>query len=163
MSDALIFGCGNEDRGDDGAGLLVARRLRELGIDAREHQGEILSLMDDWRGAPEVVIIDAMRSGGAPGTIAVWNVPEDPLPRNSFRCSTHALGVADAVELARTLDWLPARLMIYGIEGRQFHRGGTISTEVADALERLVDELGRKHGGLLKKAVRIPLPVVAAR
>jgi hydrogenase maturation protease len=163
VSDVLIFGCGNEDRGDDGAGLLVARRLRELGIDAREHQGDMLSLMDDWRGAAEVVVIDAMRSGAAPGTVAVWNVPEDPLPRNSFRCSTHALGVADAVELARTLDGLPAKLMIYGIEGRQFHRGGPISVEVAQAIERLAGELERKHGGMLKKARRIALPVVAAR
>jgi hydrogenase maturation protease len=163
VSDVLIFGCGNEDRGDDGAGLLVARRLRELGIDAHEHQGDMLSLIDDWRGAQEVVIIDAMKSGAAPGTIAVWNVPGDPLPRNSFRCSTHALGVADAVELARTLDGLPAKLIIYGIEGTQFHRGGTISTEVARAIERLAGELERKHGGMLKRADRIPLPVVAAR
>jgi len=140
----LIFGCGNEDRGDDAAGLLVARRLRELGIDAREHQGDMLSLMDAWRSASEVVIIDAMMSGEAPGTIAVWNVPDDRLPRDAFQCSTHALGVADAVELARALDGLPAKLVIYGIEGTRFDPGGTISAEVAKAVERLALELIEK-------------------
>jgi hydrogenase maturation protease len=143
----LIFGCGNEDRGDDGAGLMVARRLRALGIDAHNHQGDMLSLMDAWRGAAEVVIIDAMVSGRAPGTIAVWNVPGDALPRDAFRCSTHALGVADAVELARTLGGLPAKLMIYGIEGTRFGRGGTISAEVAEAAERLAMELSSKFKG----------------
>ena len=30
----LIIGCGNRTRGDDGAGVLVAERLRKLGIEA---------------------------------------------------------------------------------------------------------------------------------
>ncbi len=148
MSDPpLIFGCGNEDRGDDGAGLLVARRLRELGMDAHESQGDMLSLIDAWRGAAEVVIVDAMVSGGAPGSIAVWNVPGNPLPRDAFRCSTHALGVTDAVELARTLGGLPSKLTIYGIEGVQFDCGGTMSAEVATAAERLAVDLRRELTG----------------
>ena len=31
----LVIGCGNLDRGDDGAGVRVAERLRKLGFDAR--------------------------------------------------------------------------------------------------------------------------------
>jgi len=40
-----IIGCGNLDRGDDAAGLLVARRLRALGVEAAEHSGEGLTLL----------------------------------------------------------------------------------------------------------------------
>ncbi len=43
----MIIGCGNSDRSDDAAGLLVARRLRELGIDARELSGDMLGLLDE--------------------------------------------------------------------------------------------------------------------
>ena len=36
----LILGCGNPDRSDDAAGVLVVRRLRELGIHADEFGGD---------------------------------------------------------------------------------------------------------------------------
>ena len=39
------------------------------------------------------------------------------LPMGQFRCSTHALGVAEAIELARALDRLPRKLIVFGIEG----------------------------------------------
>jgi hydrogenase maturation protease len=106
----LILGCGNAARADDVAGLLVARRLQDLGIDAREHKGEMLSLIDAWFY---------------------------PLPPGRFRRSTHSLGIAEAVELARALDRLPPRLTLYGIEGTCFDQGGHPSPEAVEAVERL--------------------------
>ncbi len=136
----LIVGCGNVDRSDDAAGLLVARRLSELGVDAREHPGEMLTLMDAWNGVADVILIDAVMSGAAPGAITRWDGAA-PLPREPFRCSTHALGVAEAVELARALGRLPPKLILYGIEARKFDRGGSVSAEVADAVERLAQDI----------------------
>jgi len=46
----LILGCGNPDRSDDAAGILVARRLRELGIPAEEFIGDAPELIDAWSG-----------------------------------------------------------------------------------------------------------------
>ena len=137
----LILGCGNPDRSDDAAGLLVARRLRQLGIDAHEHGGEMLSLIEAWRGAADVILIDAIASGARPGTIKVWNARNSPLPLEPFRCSTHAFGVAEAVELARVLDRLPCRLTIYGIEATKFESGGSPSSAVADGVERLAQDI----------------------
>jgi hydrogenase maturation protease len=137
----LILGCGNPDRSDDAAGLLAARRLRELGVDARELSGETLALMEAWSGSAEVILIDAVASGAAPGTVTVWDAQATPLSPGRFRCSTHALGVAEAVELARVLDRLPPSLIIYGIEGGSFDPGGLVSSEVADAVERLAQEI----------------------
>ena len=113
----LILGCGNPDRADDAAGLLVARRLRELGTQARELGGEALELIDAWSGEADVIIVDAVKSGAPPGTITVWDARTSPLPACQFRCSTHALGVAEAIELARALDRLPSKLIVVGIEG----------------------------------------------
>lgn len=136
----LILGCGNPDRSDDAAGLLVVQRLCQLGVEAREHPGEMLALMDAWSGAPEVILIDAVVSGAAPGEIRRWDGAA-PLPREPFRCSTHALGVAEAVELGRALDRLPPKLILYGIEAMKFDRGGPVSPEVADAVERLAKDI----------------------
>ena len=143
----LILGCGNADRSDDAAGLLVVERLRELGIDARQHAGDTLGLIEAWSGASEVLVIDTIVSGAAPGTIIVWNAGDDPLPAGEFRCSTHDLGVAEAVELARVLGRLPAKLTIYGIEGARFDRGGLPCPEVIEAVERLAQQVAREVMG----------------
>ncbi len=136
----LIAGCGNVDRCDDGAGVLVARRLREFGIDAREHGGEGLSLLESFTGCDRVVLVDATVSGQAPGTITLWDQDSGPLPAVQLRTSSHAFGVAEAVELARALGRLPASVTLYGIEAGRFDIGGSPSPEVLEA----VDEVARR-------------------
>ena len=140
----LILGCGNPDRSDDAAGLLVVRKLRKLGIEAREHPGDALALIEAWSGAKDVVVIDTTVSGGTSGRIRCWDGGQVHFAAGEFRCSSHALGVADAVELARALDRLPAKLTIYGIEGKRFDRGGPPSLEVIEAADRLAEEIARK-------------------
>jgi len=140
----LILGCGNRDRADDAAGLLVAARLRELGIDARARGGDMLALIDEWSSEQEVIIVDAVISGRAPGAITIWDVGQAALPSVCFSCSTHALGVAEAVELARALERLPHELTICGIEAINFAVDGALSPEVAAAVERLAQDLAAK-------------------
>lgn len=135
-----IIGCGNLDRGDDAAGLLVARRLRNLGFERTgaeivEQTGDILGLIDTWPRYEQVVIVDASAPNDVPGKIRVWNPSIEPLPKDSFHCSSHALGVREAVELARTMNCLPQRLSIVCIEGKQFTLGAPLSPEVERAVE----------------------------
>ncbi len=124
----LILGCGNRERSDDAAGLLVPG--------CRPVQNP-LDLMEEWQGHDDVVVVDAVVSGAPPGTIIEWDAISCPLRAVEFRCSTHGFGVAEAVELARALGRLPAKLTIFGIEGRDFTPGGAPSVEVLEAVERL--------------------------
>src|ERR1039458_5833058 len=62
----LIIGCGNRERSDDGAGILVAERLRELGIEADTRIGDAADLIEAWKGADDVILVDAVVTG-APG------------------------------------------------------------------------------------------------
>ena len=143
----LILGCGNPDRSDDAAGVLVARRLQERGIVAQEFPGDPLALIEAWNGSREVILIDTVVSGAAAGAITVWDAEKTPLPPEQFCCSTHAFGVAEAVEIARALGRLPSKLLIYGIEGIRFELGGSRSPEVAGAVERLAQEIARVAQG----------------
>src|SRR5262245_11420284 len=98
----LIIGIGAEYRGDDAAGLIVARRLKERlsgSAIVLEQSGEGVALMEAWRGAETVIIIDATLSGAAPGTIRQFDASAQPIPKISFRCSTHAFSLAEAIEL----------------------------------------------------------------
>jgi hydrogenase maturation protease len=133
----LIIGIGNEYRGDDAAGLIVARRLKEGLTDSAiviEQGGDGAALMEAWRGAETVIIIDAVMSGAAPGTIHRFDANAQPLPKDAFRLSTHAFGVAEAIELARALGELPRGLIVYGIEGKNFTAGVGLSSEIENAV-----------------------------
>ncbi|NND02191.1 MAG: hydrogenase maturation protease [Acidimicrobiia bacterium] len=134
----IVIGVGNPFRSDDAAGLEVARRLSN--VTAYESSLGGFELMDLWQGAEEVVIVDAMHSKSAPGTIRVYNPLEQPLPAATF-ASSHAIGVAETIEMARRLDRLPASLSVYGIEAENLTSGTDVSPAVAAAVDRVVEEL----------------------
>jgi hydrogenase maturation protease len=136
----LIIGCGNRQRGDDAAGIFAAERLRALGIPAEICSGESSELMELWSNVDDVIVIDAVVTDSTPGAVHLW-VAQRPLHYGKASGSTHGLGVAEAIELARALDCLPQRLRIYGIEGRQFEIGSKVSPEVVRAVEEIVQRI----------------------
>ena len=149
--EALLIGIGNEYRSDDAVGLIVARRVREKTLDqvcVREASGEGAALMEAWKAAQTVILIDAVCSGAEAGAVHQFEAQNQPAPAGFFHCSTHAFSVAEAIELARALNRLPPRLIVYGIEGRNFEAGVGLSPEVDEAAQRVVDrilqDLGRK-------------------
>jgi hydrogenase maturation protease len=139
----LVVGVGNAWRRDDAVGLAVARRLAgELpgAVTVLECEGEPLGLLDAWEGADVVLVVDAVSSGAEPGTVHRLDAAS-PLPAALFRGSTHALGVAEAVELGRALGRLPSRLAVYGVEGERFEAGEGLTPAVERAAEQLAAEL----------------------
>ncbi len=139
-----LIGVGNRFRRDDGAGLEVASRLRAIqpaGCRIVEEEGEPGSLIRDWELVNEALVVDAVSTGAEPGTLHRFDATAEPLPVELFRSSTHTLGIADAVELARELKRLPPRLAVYGIEGESFDTGEGLSPAVEATVERLVAEL----------------------
>ena len=150
MSDSariVVIGVGNDFRRDDGAGRIVARKVKDTaGKDVRviEASGEGAALMEVWRGAECALIIDASQSGAAPGTIRRLDARAQTIPREFFHYSTHAFSVAEAVELARALDQLPPRLILYAIEGKDFSSGEGLSAEVFAAVEAVAHRVNEE-------------------
>jgi hydrogenase maturation protease len=136
----LIIGCGNRDCGDDGAGIWVAQRLRALGFEAQICSGQAFDLIEAWKGADNVAVVDSTVSGACAGKVSVWDGGpasfQEHLPR-----STHGFGVAEAIKLARVLNRLPRRLRVFGIEGRCFDCGIEVSPEVMYAVEQVVERI----------------------
>lgn len=147
-----MIGIGNEYRGDDGVGRVVARRLAGLGlpgVEVRESSGESFSLMELWKDAGSVLLIDAIQSGAEPGTVQRFDAGDEALPAEFVQqCSTHALSLAEAVEMARSLESLPPVVVIYGIEGLSFEHGNrltpTVEKAAAEVVSRIEDELTQK-------------------
>lgn len=140
-SPILVIGIGNEYRSDDGAGLVVARGLRAKNLPDMliiESSGDGAALMEAWKTAPSVILIDAAASGKAPGTIQRFDALTQPLPPGFSFHSTHAFGVAEAIGLARALQQLPPHLVVYAIEGKHFTAGVGLSPRVAKAVQKVI-------------------------
>lgn len=140
----LLIGVGNGYRRDDGLGIAVARRLEAHHLpDLRviEHSGEGASLMDVWSQAQSVILVDAVCSGSPSGRIFRLDAHTQPIPAAFFHYSTHAFGVAEAIELARALDQLPPKLILYGVEGEDFSAGEGLSTPVQAAIPSVIESI----------------------
>ncbi len=141
---AVVIGVGNRLRGDDGAGLEVTERLREAapaGVDLVSCDAEPTRLMDAWSGFDSVVLVDTVTSGAPAGTLHRFDAEEAPVPARVFRSSTHAIGLAETIELARALGRLPRRVRVYGVEGAEFGTGRPLTPAVEAAVGRIVHEV----------------------
>jgi len=148
--DVLVLGIGNRYRRDDGVGPVVADRLAEAGLPCRELSGEGAELMDAWRDAPHVILVDAASSGVAPGTVHRFDALAATVPTGLFHYSSHQFSVAEAIEMARVLGRLPRRMAVYGIEGKDFSYGVGLTPAVERAVGEVTAEvlalLGRTAG-----------------
>lgn len=137
----LLIGVGNEFRSDDALGILVAREIRRRsfpGVEVVERSGEGTALMDTWAGADLVVVVDAICSGKAPGVIHRLDAAHDEIPRGLFHYSSHSFGLAEAIAMSRELSLLPGRMVVYGIEGKEFGEGVGLSDQVVKNIPHLI-------------------------
>lgn len=148
----LVIGIGNAYRSDDGVGLVAARRLKDRSLSSLrilEHNGEGTDLINCWEGADAVIVLDAVQSGAEPGTLHRWDAGLRPLPAMAFRGSSHAFSLAEAIEMARVLGRLPQRLIVYGVEARDFKAGTRPSSEVQAAVSHLVERVLQEVDAIL--------------
>jgi hydrogenase maturation protease len=143
-----VIGVGNEWRGDDAAGLLVARRLKaepRPGVEIVEIRGTAGAVQEAWKGAAGAIVVDTVVSGGRPGAIYRFNVYGAGVPAELSRSpSSHGWGVAEALALGQVLQELPPWLIIYGIEGKNFGPGQEVSQEVEAAIPEMVRRITRE-------------------
>ncbi|MEV5379346.1 hydrogenase maturation protease [Streptomyces nondiastaticus] len=158
VSDRItVIGVGNEFRRDDGVGPVVVTRLRErsahgglpAGIRLVCSDGEPGRLIGLWEGAEPAVVVDAAHAHpGHPGRIHRLEL-DGYKAWQAGTASSHGLGLGEAVELARALDRMPARLIVYAVEGADGSLGTGLTPVVASALETLVEQVEQEITGHL--------------
>lgn len=134
----VVAALGQPFRGDDGIGpLVVAALARRLPAAANclVHVTDPIDLVEHWRGCRLAIVVDASQGAGKPGTITQFDSAAGPLPTapEAFT-STHGFGLAQAIAMARALGSLPARLIVFGVEGLAFGPGAEMSPAVRRAL-----------------------------
>ena len=132
----VVVCVGNRFRRDDSVGLHVAARLRELvpdGVEVLTLEGEPTTLLDIFDGSELVILVDAVAAAAPPGVIHRFDATDEPVPGSVFGTSSHAIGLGETIELARTLGRLHGRVVVYGITGEDFDAGEGLSPGVASA------------------------------
>jgi hydrogenase maturation protease len=136
VSASVVVGIGHPSAGDDGVGIAVARSLAARGLEVRE--GADASILVELLGeGRRVIVVDAVVGGGAPGSVLC--LAADSIPAGVAPLSTHGVGVADALELARVLHGEQAtrEVRIVGIVIElPILPGAGLSPPVAGAVER---------------------------
>ncbi len=134
----VIVGLGNALRSDDGVGVCAVQLLRELAPGDVELvelgcAGPDLALL--LEGAQRAVIIDAVEAGRAPGSIVEF-APEGA-PANLRFCTTHEIGLLEALGVARALDKLPRRTVVLGVQVASTAPGRELSPAVRAAVAQV--------------------------
>jgi hydrogenase maturation protease len=139
-----ILAVGSPMRGDDTAGLVLAERLsdaRPEGCLLTTMPADALAMIEQFAGDP-VVIIDAFEAGPDDPPVLKLDLLTEELPEE-MSYSSHGLGVAQAVAMARSMGMLPPHLTLIGIAGYRFGMGDEPSDGFDERLaeaEALLDE-----------------------
>ncbi len=149
----LVVGVGNPHRGDDAVGPLVVEAVRErLGaasdrLDTRVIVGDLLDLVLAFRSEQDVIVVDAMVSGDHPGTIRETDALDD-LRLSEPAVSSHGIGLAEAVALARVLERLPRSLAVIAVEAKTFGHFEPPCPEVTAAVSTVANRIIERFGVL---------------
>ena len=137
-----VIGIGKPQHADDAAGLLVARRVRERvpsSVAVHEVTGDGIALVETWQGYDRVILVDAVFSGRAAGTLHRFDGRNLPDSEHIRLSSTQALGLRETLRLAETLERLPGEVILIGIEADELAVGDRLSREVEACIPAAVD------------------------
>ena len=129
----VVFGWGNDARGDDGLGPLLLERVKRAGwpdvTTIEDYQLQIEHALD-LDGAELALFLDAGKNTPAPFAFA------EIAPRRGESHTTHALAPEAVLDVyARSLRRLPPPAFTLCMRGERFELGEGLSAEARDRLE----------------------------
>lgn len=130
----MILGIGNEMRGDDGLGSVLAQKLSP-------YENENLTVFDGKtvpenftgaikREAPShIIILDAVEMNESPGHIRL--VAKEEIA--NYGISTHALPLSFLIKYLESIH--PAKIMLMGIQPKNMDLNHSISPEIQKSMD----------------------------
>ncbi len=137
-----VVGIGNILMSDDGVGVHAIRELQK-----RELQDHITCIdggtasfdaLDACGDCGDIIVVDAVRAGGAPGTAYRMTLDEW---RTTRGISLHDVTLLDAISIAEAFTGRDIRVTIIGMEPDQITPGLELSQSVREKLDELVERI----------------------
>jgi len=137
----LVIGVGNLLLKDEGIGVHLVRALQEAEladditlIDA----GTAPDLIAYANAGDKLVIIDAAKGGGEPGTVYRLR-PGDLTTPTGIAISAHELGVEQGLALLKLMGNEPGEIIIIGIEPQEIDFGTELSAQLQNRFPHILN------------------------
>ncbi|MFW6139227.1 MAG: hydrogenase maturation protease [Spirochaetota bacterium] len=154
-----VVGTGNILLGDEGAGVVAARRLQQVVcseevevVDAGVAFMDVAPLLN---GFDRVIVVDAVRGGGEPGKVYRFTL-EDIANNETAAISLHDIGIFQAFSMEKLQGRGPREVVFYGIEPGDIRLSLELSGQVLEKIDTVVhmiiDELKTSGAALCQKA-----------
>lgn len=136
---------------DDGIGVRVVQRLAAgyafpPGVTILDGGTLGLDLLPRLEGVERLVIVDAVETGGPPGTMVRMTGEEIPAIFET-RLSPHQMGLKDLLAVSSLLGVTPPEMVLLGVQPASIEMG----TDLSPAVEARLDALA---GGVLRELER---------
>jgi hydrogenase maturation protease len=138
----LVLGIGNLVMTDDGVGVRVIHLLQERyffpdGVTLLDGGTLGLDLLHYLEGVTRLIVVDAVESGGPPGTL-VRLMGEELNIAFRTKLSPHQMGLQDLLLVAELQGNAPAEMVLLGVQPGEIGMGIELTPEVAAQVEILV-------------------------
>jgi hydrogenase maturation protease len=155
-----VLGIGNLIMTDDGVGVRVVQHLSEGYVFPSEvtilDGGTLgLDLLTHLEGVERLLIIDAMKTGGPPGTIVRMTGEEIPMVFET-KLSPHQMGLKDLLAVSVLRGITPPEMVLLGIQPGNIELGVDLTPPVEAQLDTLMDMALREleNWGVIAKPVQ---------
>jgi len=130
---------------DDGVGVKVVQRLREnyrfppevTVVDGGTLGLDLLPMLE---GVDKLLVVDAVETGEAPGTIVRLSGAEIPIVLKT-KLSPHQMGLQDLLLVAELVGCLPREMVLLGIQPERITMGLELSPALAAQFDILVNKV----------------------
>jgi hydrogenase maturation protease len=137
----LVVGMGNLLCQDEGIGVHIIQAMESMElpdpVDLLDIGTSTMDLFLHLEGVEKLIVIDAMKAGGTPGTIYKCK-PEDLLPQNEGPISLHDIGLLESLNMAEKMG-MKINTVIIGVEPKVLDWGVELSEEVRGKIPTIIE------------------------
>lgn len=145
MGKRLVLGVGNLLLTDEGLGIHAVQRLLETGalpadIEIVDGGTAGLNLLGYLEDVDQLVIIDAVETGGPPGTIMRFAGERIPA-YIAMKLSPHEITLPDFLAAAKLRDIYPKEVVVWGMQPQSLDVGIDLSPDLEARLDTLLGKV----------------------
>jgi len=138
----VILGVGNVLLSDEGVGVHVANELIKMELPANvsvvEGGTDGFRLLNVITEADRLIVVDAVKGGGEPGTIYRFDINDVRNSPSGFKTSVHQIGILEVIDLSGLIGKTPHTTVI-GVEPKSLEMSLELSPEIKDKVPRVIE------------------------
>jgi len=140
-----IIAVGNDLYGDDGIGNAVLNAIAQIpklkDVELVDGATDALGLIDHFEDMDHIILVDAAQMGEEPGTVKIFDKDEVKLKIKMDHLTVHGISLAETLEIAKTIEKLPKKVTIIGIEPKNIGISEKLSDNALQAIPIVVSHI----------------------